>query len=479
MDSTESRQWQQRLHVGVSNDVVLQVNPHSTCYLSHKSCSGEPLELFADVAGDIRISMRVSAGDSMSYDVTEITQSGDEIHHSLAVTADAHSSYRDLLTRQTQDRQPTPDFIGPIPADLIDADNAELVAQGYPPRPPEDAAPQLRATWARHVSRPWQRVNPHTIAGTRTRFGQQAVSSPVASPTLPLPPPLQSHVVNTMLEPVFPAHAHAVAESIFNDNDQVWSGAKVTSDDTFWQGSADWRIPRLIPQTQMAFQLCSMAMWVGLGHHVNNRDNLFQAGVEQQQYLNVTSNRVWVEVLPFAPSYLPDKPVLFLPNMPAAPGDHMYVSVFKADDDGNTHFFEDDHRNTKMWFSIANWTQNKWVWLTEPLRFPDFLPVYEFVGNSVEFILERPGRTSNGDPDRSLPMSNFCMAQMSNCAYMTDGSGYHRAYGLGPGYTLDNVEMLNLVSEDNARTLVFSALTDDSNSWGDRDVTWVQSGFFS
>lgn len=103
--------------------------------------------------------------------------------------------------------------------------------------------------------------------------------------------------------------------------------------------------------------------------------------------------------------------------------------MFKADDYGNTYFFEDDSRNTKMWFSIANWTQNKWVWLTEPLRGPG----YDFVCNSVEFILERPGRTSNGERTRSLPLANFCMAQMSNCTYMTDGGGYHRQYGLGPG----------------------------------------------
>jgi RND superfamily putative drug exporter len=180
--STESRQWQHRLHVGVSNDVVLQVNPHSTCYLSHESFGDEPLELFADVAGDIHISMRVSAADSTSYDVTEITQSGDEIHHSLAVTADAHASYRDLLTRQTHSRQPTPDVIAPIPADLIDADNAELVAQDYPPRPPEDAAPttarQLGTSRVSADNNPVRRMNWHVVRRPKSSTEPPLVASP-------------------------------------------------------------------------------------------------------------------------------------------------------------------------------------------------------------------------------------------------------------------------------------------------------------
>jgi Peptidase A4 family len=484
MNSTESREWRQKLHVGVANDTLLHVNPHSTCYLSHPSfVDDDRIELFADDAGDIHISTRISTADSTTYDVTEVTTAGNEIPHSLTLAADERSSYRDLLTFPTQFPQPSPDVIAPMPADLIDAENAKVVAQGYPPRPPEDAAPHLQATWARHVSRPWQRVNPHTIAGTHNRFGRHTVSSP-ASPTLPLPPPQQAHVVNSMLEPVFPAHARAVAESFFNENDHGWSGARVTSDDTFWQGSADWRIPRLIPQNQLPVSVNgtrSMAMWVGLGHGDNN---LFQAGVEHQQWDAVTERgnlvssdtyNVWLEVLPAAPYYLPNTSLLFLPNMPAAPGDHIYVSVFKADDYGNTHFFEDGHLNTKMWFSIANWTRNKWVWLTEPLRGRG----YDFVGNSVEFILERPARYSDDGKDRPLPLANFCMAQMSNCLYMTDGGGYHRQYGLGPFYTLDKVEMINLVSADNARPLVYSALTKDSNSYGDRDVTWMQSGFFT
>ena len=461
----------------LNSRLTLQVNPHVVCELSHPRLDSEPLELFADERGVVRVSLRAEEPGSETFDLIEILSTGERIHHTIKIHADPHRipESGQLSTRDLA-KPPTHKVIPPIPPALLDADRSQLIAAGYPPRPPKDASASLHAAWAAKVSREWKRVNPTLVAGSRQRrFGDTnnvvAQERPVESPTLPLPPPKGSGAFSQMLETILPRHADPIAKALFNDSSTGWSGATLNGTPRArtnpWQATCDFQVPvaRITDPRHVLgpYFEGEVALWVGI---TSTDGALLQSGVDCDSFsafgMLFSTYALFIEAFPYLPWYIP--------NIAVSAGDHINIALFIADDYGQSWFGEDSYRNTSMWFMVSNYTTRQDYWGTEPLK----ADRYNFVAESAAFILERPGHTDGS----VLPMPVFCQALMWNCSYMTDFGRDRTSYGLTDDSGATRA-MLNLYSEDLKRVLVYSAIIDDENSYEGHALEWLQTGWYS
>ena len=217
------------------------------------------------------------------------------------------------------------------------ATDAELDRYGFPPRPPRDLGPEVLARWERRVM-------------SQTR----------------IVPQLQQ--TNTFHAPVRTIKQIKQTGGTVEANSENWSGYAIVDPGnpfakTGTQVEARYIVPKPASGCESGTEKYSSANWVGIDGAFSN--DVLQAGTETDLDCAAgASYYAWIEWYPNSE--------IRVTNLVISPGDLMSVSVFIATD-ASKHL------------SIENLTTRKSVALAmTPPRGT------ELVGNSVEWIVERP-----------------------------------------------------------------------------------------
>jgi hypothetical protein len=216
---------------------------------------------------------------------------------------------------------------------------------GLPPEPDAAAAPEIHAKWVKAVA---------------------ALAKPREAPTI-----RQSNIFNGPIQQVGGAgpgnEANVTKSTSYN-----WSGTAFTSKKTPWNLEAIIG-EMTVPVPQQAFGACTggwdySSFWPGIDGWGSN--DVLQAGIEVDAYCNGGSTDsaygVWVEWYPYSESPV-GQPTI-------SPGDLIYIEVWNVSP-------------TQGYAEIWNETTNSGGYeyaLSAP-------PGTTLVGNSIEWIAERPG----------------------------------------------------------------------------------------
>jgi hypothetical protein len=255
------------------------------------------------------------------------------------------------------------------------AKNAELVANGFPPRPDPTNAPQAHARWLEIVSRPAARLTPRFVYRGESRAA----------------------VVTRLTSSVNGLEATGTSSN--------WCGFVLTNPRTvYWYMEGQWSVPAVVPHSGFFlgpwyFEYSSQ--WLGLDGL--NTPDVVQAGSEQDTYTAFG----WT----FTSYYL------FTENYPAAsvgaqigvdPGDVVEGFVWVGNSSG-----EPDVSGGYGWYYLYDVTQGTYSSSSSPLAAP-------FSGATAEWILERPSV-----PVVSYGLANFGRAQMGSTYAFDSNWQYH------------------------------------------------------
>jgi hypothetical protein len=468
----DGRRFEHTIVPGSDGVIAIQVGPNSVCRLSHPDSEVEGIQLDADSRGNIRLHLSASAdAKPLEFALEETAEGGAVTRHILSVTADPdHWAVAEEPQHDAGLDAAEGDLVPALRDDPRDLATEELVRRGYPPRPSPDAPASSRERWRQLVSKSYRRVGPERTEHPDVRFTRLADPSTVMSPTLPVPPPSEREVATRLIRSILP-YPRQLAESIFNGSSTTWSGAFLNQPaNEFYIVEADWRVPRVFPSP---IPYTAAAEWVGLGA---GPSDLFQSGTDSESYSffgwTFTNYWMWIETLPYTP--------WAVTNFPIDPGDQIRVTIFVADANGTTWFNEPgggglSGRNDSVWFMLYNTTKGLSYWGTYPTLDPSGR--YRFVGNTAEFIVERPSSTKFGP----YPLANFCVTTMRNCAF-GDAQYAGKMFPLEPddgsqpfAASLSYWNMDNPATKNRLATAVSGT---DESSYGGIDVIWVFSNSF-
>jgi len=242
----------------------------------------------------------------------------------------------------------------PAPPANFDPLTASPVARAQyaiPPAPDRTAAPAAHALWQQAVRGPTNRDAPNSIQLTPTNIfngppQNVGPSAPYASPA------------------------------------EVPSANIVTTTSSNWSGTADYNAANpftveaiigrfVVPTAHQAFGACTggwdySSIWPGIDGFGSS--DVLQAGIEADAYCNGSTTSTfysaWIEWYPYASTRV-SSPVIH-------PGDLVYVEVWNTSPTQGYAYFKNFSTNTAAEYS-----------LTRP-------PAATHVGNSVEWIVERP-----------------------------------------------------------------------------------------
>jgi hypothetical protein len=466
------RRFEHRVVPGSNEVITIRVGPNAVCRLSHPESEAESLQLDADSRGDIRLHLSAAAdAKPLELLVEETSPEGTTTRHTLSVTADPdHWAVTDRHSDSQRDgakEELSGDLVPPLLDDPRDLSNAELVNRGYPPRPSADAPAASRERWRQLVSQSYRRVGPERTEHPDVRFTKLEDPETVMSPTLPLPPPSEREVVTRLIRSILP-YPKQLADTMFNGSSSTWSGAFLDQPaNEFYIVEADWRVPQVYgsPLAHSA-----AAEWIGMG---DGPTDLFQSGTDSESYnllgWTIAIYWMWIEALPYAP--------WAVTNFPIDPGDQVRVTIFVADGNGTTWFNEPrggglTSRNDSVWFMLYNTTKRLSYWGTYPTV--DRGGRFRFVGNTAEFIVERPSSTKSGPQ----PLANFCVTTMRNCAF-GDAQYASKLFPLQPDDGSQpfaaNLSYWNMDNPATRHRLATAVSGTDTSSYGGIDVIWVFS----
>lgn len=434
----------------------VRVPPESVCYLSHPAVPNYRMQLDADDQGIVQFHARARRGaQPIELELRFLSPDGQETMHTVAVSADATHG----RPAGAHSGGPRPEARGQVrPAldgDPMAPSNQELVTRGYPPRPDPVRRPAQYARWLRNVSQQYS-VGHRRVAHPDVTFARQDLSGerllrnlpPVlASPTLPLPPP--------------------IAATLFNSSWDTWSGAYLTQPGMqFDHVQAEWIVPRVFGDAG-APVFSAAAKWVGLD---NGGTDLFQSGTDSECFIpwpgwTLTSYWMWIETLPFGPWGAP---------VAVSPGDEVSVTIFVADQNGTTWFGENGGltpADNSVWFMLYNETQHGSYWGTLPTapQSEGGLSSTGYTGSTAEFILERP--SYNNSP---VPLANFLITEMDDCWY-GDSLYENDLFPLGANGSTPwdgNLQYINMVNNGNLLAIPVSVPDPDSGPTSYQIIWW-------
>lgn len=427
---------QRSVPAGLETGLTIQTTPGAACIFRAENDSSphHHLRLDADDEGVVRIHAKAKSLSvvpvPMLLDCT--AETGQRTQYPVEILAQQVGPGLPVPESRPRARGTLSPALG-LQAESLT--NAELVARGYPPRPDQTQAPGAYAQWRKIVSRQFIAVDPKRVSHPEIRH----------SPTLPLPPPRVKY-----------------ANSLSFSN---WSGAYMTNPDVkYWDVQADWVFPA-VQDVPSWIGYAAAAEWVGID---NAGNDLVQSGTDSEAYdysffgqeWSFTNYSVWIESLPDSPYYLP--------NFPASPGDEISVSIFLADQNGNTTFYSGDltPSDDTVWFMIYNLTTGNSYWGTLPKP-------AAFSGSTVDFIVEAP--TVNGS---LASLADFGLAGMHDAYFADSWYGFSSLdyNGSDPNVgTLNDITMVNFGSGD---TLASSYIYANYDAPGGGNVLWVWQNYF-
>jgi hypothetical protein len=345
----------------VHTPLSIQVAPKASCTLrGDDNDDAHALPLDADDSGMVRVYAQTDApmGTTLRLALDCVGDDGTTARTPIEISVGNAAS-------ATSQRAPAPSGVV-LPAledDALALPNEALLARGYPPRPDAARMPGAYASWRALVSRPSTSVSPRSVEPTALRY------------------------------------------DVRNRNNSTWSGALVQSihevpPSPYNWASAQWTVPAIEQPTPASLVTAAVAEWVGID---DTRNNLDQAGTNSQSttLVGVTISGVvytttmtnyfaWYESLP-QPSHI-------VPNLPIAPGDTVSIAV-------SVDAFPFSGVPT-VYYSFSNLTTHAFVTTSTPLP-------SQYVGRTVEFVIERPTLPSGV----VAPLANFDSSFMSNTEF--------------------------------------------------------------
>jgi hypothetical protein len=298
--------------------------------------------------------------------------------------------------------------------------DGDAIAQGYPPRPNAAQSPAEYARWLGLVSRPMTILPSHSVSRSDV-----------------------SHSLNGVTEgPASNSH---------------WSGFVATGVPfEFWAASGQWRVPSVAASCLN----CYSSVWAGLDGWLNG--NLVQAGTEQD-CIDIgkgfmTNYYAWTEAYPQQPTAQEVFSV--------SPGHSMYVYVYVGDSNGKM----DPSAGDYAWFIVQDQNTGQ-TFVSSTLLGPNF----GFVGNSAEWIVERP--IVNGYfPE----LSDYGSVQMSDATFLTFGATipYSKAtdFSVNPLGAASQILQLTMTGSDVAPYYdnnVLSTVTGSTSCTSCMTFSWV------
>jgi hypothetical protein len=244
----------------------------------------------------------------------------------------------------------------PAGFDPITSSDAELAYNGFPPRPNQSAQPKAYATWVRAMK---------------------------ASKTRAVPKLEQTTILHGPIKPGTPANPTAVeyalpaAQASNTSYSYNWSGYVDFSGATSYGSSSFYYLVNdfVVPVAEQAFGACTGgwdygSAWNGIDGW--GSPDVLQAGIEFDAYcssfLGVTQRAsyysAWYEWYPYGE--------VRIGGFPIAPGDDMFVEVWHTS-------------STQGYAYLVNYNNNQAV----EVGFTAY-PGYALVGNSAEWVVERP-----------------------------------------------------------------------------------------
>jgi hypothetical protein len=363
------------LKMGVQGPLTFQTLPMARCALHPVGLNdGErQIPLDADDNGIVEFFLTPPAKGSLGSVALDCTDDKGATHSQI-IDVDA-----DEVGAPSPVTRPAPAgrVRSALTGDLTTYTQAELVSQGYPPRPDAAKSPETYARWVKNVTQDYNVVSPRR-ASHPERMRRQKNAGPIAP-----------------------------SGERFNSNNETWSGVELTNPQAqFFDVSADWTVPTI--QEAPNDLNADAAEWIGLD---NGGNDLYQSGTDSLTYSTwmwpgfftgkVVTYYTWVEMLP--------NPPYTLPNFATNPGNEMSVQIFLADGNGQTWFSPSGYmtsQDNSVWFMIYNDTLHLSYWGTEPAS--------SYTGTTAEFIIER------AQPQ----LADFGIASMHNIYYGDSSWGW-------------------------------------------------------
>ncbi len=287
----------------------------------------------------------------------------------------------------------------PAGFDHLTASEDELALYGFPPRPDEMMDPHAYASWKRAMGASRQRISPK-LEQTQ----------------------------------IFHGPARQVENSQGTSNN--WSGVVDFGGAASYQHATSFHFiitDFVVPVARQAYGVCTgswdySSTWVGIDGYGSN--DVLQAGTESDAYCGAGGSgslySAWYEWFPYGE--------VRIKNLPVAPGDDLFVEVWNT-------------TAVQGYAYLVNYTTNQAV--TVGFTAP---PGAAFVGNSAEWVVERPG--VNGG---LANLTNYVSDYLSNCYAVTWNQV---SYSPGSSSTLQ-LTML----DNSARPISFPTVLGGSAIW--------------
>ena len=246
----------------------------------------------------------------------------------------------------------------PAGFDPIAASDEELAYHGFPPRPNQSAQPKAYATWVKAMKASRVRVVPN-LEQTTIFHG----------------PVKQANIVNPTAVESDPLLSTQASNTSYSNN---WSGYVDFSGATSYGSSSFFYLVNdfVVPVAEQAFGACTGGWdWGSAWNGIDGwgSPDVLQAGIEFDAYCS-GNNRAsyysaWYEWYPYGQ--------VRLGSFPIAPGDDVFVEVWHTS-------------STQGYAYLVNFNTN----LSVQVGFTAH-PGYPLLGNSAEWVVERPSVGGN------------------------------------------------------------------------------------
>lgn len=421
-----------RLKIGQSSPIVVQTLPGASCTMHPESGKNEKtgdenrgsMKLDADDDGVVAFYLRPNNPAPLATFLIDcVTPEGATGTYALDISSDTEGDGITPTVAPPSTSRTRP----PLQGDLDAPSQGDLVSRGYPLRPDANKEPQAYAQWRAEVTRPYTIVSPRLVAHPERAHVQSLAAQPVA------------HAGEQHAASKGPGFGEVTGTA------GTWSGAVMTNPPIrYWIVNANWNIPNLdTPPSAYPIDVpADAAEWVGLDGW--NGGSLEQSGSDSNTEtfyfwfsgtFTSTQYGLWIQNPPTSP--------WFIPNMKAAPGDHVTINVFLADQYGSTWYTNGDldSRDNSVWFMVDDSTQNTSYWGT-------YSRPSSFQGISAEFIIERGQPYNNATP----VLADFGFQGMFNCEFGDTWAGSMWLYDGGPPFygTLNQISMVNGSDQEDA-----------------------------
>ena len=241
----------------------------------------------------------------------------------------------------------------PAGFDPIAASDEQLAYHGFPPRPNQNTEPKAYATWVKAMQASKVRVMPR-LEQTQIFHGP-VQRAKLANPTaVERDPQLATQASNT---------SYSYNWSGYVD----FSGATTYGASSFYYLVNDY----VVPVAEQAFGACTGSWdWGSAWNGIDGwgSPDVLQAGIEFDAYCNGSTRAsyysAWYEWYPYGE--------VRISNFPIAPGDDLFVEVWHTS-------------STQGYAYLVNYNNNQSV----EVGFTAY-PGYPLVGNSAEWVVERP-----------------------------------------------------------------------------------------